>query len=137
MTPIAWTPALQLDFPPMDNPHQAFVRLLAQAQTAPDHELLAQWQAVLTHTEGVFQIEDRWMRTTCYPGADTHSLQHRIVLNLMREGLGKGRSGELAPLREMTTELASWFTKHTQAQDAALALHMRRHPTGQSGTART
>jgi hypothetical protein len=37
------------------------------------------------------------------------------------------RAGQLA-VREMALELASWLIKHTQSQDAALALHLRRHP---------
>jgi hemerythrin len=28
----------------------------------------------------------------------------------------------------MSAELAHWLSKHIQSQDAALALHMRRHP---------
>ena len=53
-------------------------------------------------------------------------MQHRVVLNLLREGEVMARSGQLAPVREMANELAGWFIKHTQSMDAALALHMRR-----------
>ena len=58
--------------------------------------------------------------------ADNHILQHRVVLNVLREGLVMARAGDLQPVREMAGELAAWFAKHTQSLDAALALHMRR-----------
>jgi hemerythrin len=38
------------------------------------------------------------------------------------------QAGDNEALRAMTLELASWFLKHTQSLDAALALHMRRFP---------
>ncbi len=126
MTPIEWTDALQLDYAPMDSVHKAFVDLLSQVQSADDEHLVELWRAALAHTEDHFAREDRWMRKTRFSGADNHMLQHRVVLNVMREGLAMGQAGELAPLREMASELASWFTKHTQSLDAALALHMRR-----------
>lgn len=126
MTPIEWTEALQLGYAPMDSVHKEFVTLLAQMQTAEDPELTERWLAVLTHTERHFGSEDEWMRKTRFSGADNHMLQHRVVLNVMREGLVMGRAGDLPPLREMASELAAWFSKHTQSQDAALALHMRR-----------
>jgi hemerythrin-like metal-binding protein len=125
MTPIEWTEALQLGYAPMDRVHKEFVTLLAQMQASDDHELAERWQALLTHTERHFRSEDEWMRKTHFAGADNHMLQHRVVLNVMREGLVMGRTGDLPPLREMASELAAWFSKHTQSQDAALALHMR------------
>lgn len=125
MTPIEWTDALQLDYAPMDNIHRKFVALLAQMQTAEDSQLTQHWQSVLEHTEHQFRTEDGWMRKTRFSSADQHMLQHRVVLNVMREGLHKGRAGELAPLREMAMELGTWFAKHTQSHDAALALHIR------------
>jgi hypothetical protein len=51
------------------------------------------------------------------------------VLHLLREGLAGARMGDLAPVRQMARELGVWFKRHTQSLDAALALHMRRHPT--------
>ncbi len=125
MTPIEWTDALQLDYAPMDDIHREFVALLAQMQVAESSQLTQHWQTLLKHTERQFRTEDEWMRKTRFSSAEQHMLQHRVVLNLMREGLHLGQAGELAPLREMAMELGSWFAKHTQSHDAALALHMR------------
>jgi hemerythrin len=76
------------------------------------------------------------MQRTGFSSAPNHILQHRVVLNLLREGLALARTGQLAAVREMAFELATWFAKHTQAHDAALALHMRRHPTAAGGSNR-
>lgn len=128
METIEWTDALSLDFEPMDAVHRVFVGLLAQAQEASDDTLAARWQAVIEHTQMHFARENSWMEKTHFSTADTHTLQHRVVLNVMREGLALARAGQLDPVREMAFELGNWFAKHTQSLDAALALHMRREP---------
>ncbi len=133
MKTVEWSDALQLDFAPMDTAHHTFVDLLAQAQTATDDALPSAWSALLAHMEKQFGEEDRWMRETGFAAASNHLLQHHVVLNLLREGAAMARSGQLAPVREMAGELAGWFIKHTQSMDAALALHMRRHPGPASG----
>lgn len=123
---VQWTDALLLDYEPMDKVHRGFVDLLAQAQAAPDDQLAERWSAVVEHTIHHFGREDEWMRRTAFSAADNHIIQHRVVLNLLREGLALARSGQHAAVREMAAELAAWFAKHTQSLDAALALHMRR-----------
>jgi len=133
METVEWSEALQLDFAPMDTAHHTFVDLLAQAQIATDEALPAAWAALLAHMEKQFGEEDRWMRETGFAAASNHLLQHHVVLNLLREGAAMARNGQLAPVREMAGELAGWFFKHTQSMDAALALHMRRHPGSTSG----
>jgi hemerythrin-like metal-binding protein len=126
---IEWTDALVLDFEPIDTLHHTFVDLLARAQQARDDDLPQAWNALVDHTMAQFEWEDDCMQRTGFSSAANHSLQHRVVLNLLREGLAKARSGQLAAVREMAFELAAWFARHTQAQDAALALHLRRHPS--------
>jgi hemerythrin-like metal-binding protein len=125
MNTVEWTDALRLDYPPMDDVHHAFVDLLALAQTAPDAALPQAWSAVLDHTVLHFGSEDEWMRRTRFAAADNHIMQHKVVLNVMREGLALARAGNLKAVRDMAGELAVWFAKHTQSLDAALALHMR------------
>lgn len=125
MNTVEWSEALQLDFPPMDEVHHTFVDLLALAQTAPDETLPQAWAAVIDHTVRHFGNEDDWMRRTRFAAADNHIMQHKVVLNVMREGLALARAGNVGAVREMAGELAVWFAKHTQTLDAALALHMR------------
>ena len=125
MNTVEWTDALRLDYPPMDDVHHAFVDLLALAQTAPDEALTQAWSAVLDHTVRHFGSEDEWMRRTRFASADNHIMQHKVVLNVMREGLALARAGDHKAVRGMAGELAVWFAKHTQSLDAALALHKR------------
>lgn len=126
MNTIEWSDALQLDYEPMDAMHREFVGLLARVQTATDAALPDTWSAVVEHTTKHFGREDDWMRKTRFSSAANHTLQHRVVLNLLREGLVMARAGQSAAVREMACELAAWFAKHTQSLDAALALHMKR-----------
>lgn len=126
MNTLQWTDALRLDYEPMDRVHRDFVQLLAQAQTASDDALPQAWTALVEHTAEHFGREDQWMRSTRFATAEQHMLQHRVVLNLLREGIAMARAGEMAPVREMASELGAWFAKHAQSQDAALALHLRR-----------
>ncbi len=128
MPPVEWTDALHLNYEPMDSVHREFIDLLAAAERASDAELVGAWGAVVDHTAAHFAAEDSWMRETRFAGAADHQLQHRVVLNLLRDGLAMARNGQLEAVREMALELAAWFAKHTQAMDAALALHMRRQP---------
>lgn len=129
MNSIEWSDALQLHHEPMDHLHREFVVLLALAQNAPDSALAAAWTDVLDHTVVLFGREDEWMRSTHHACADRHSLAHRVVLNVLREGLCMARAGDLAPVREMASELAVWFVKHTQTLDAELSQHLQREAT--------
>ena len=129
MHTLNWSETLVLDFPPMDDMHHEFVGLLARVNTCNDAELPERWQALIVRTHALFGQEDRWMKSTGFPSASNHSLQHRVVLNVMREGLVNAQAGQLASVRSMASELATWFAKHIQSLDAALALHMRRQRT--------
>lgn len=121
-----WSQALLLGYGPMDDTHRVFSALLARAQTASDEALPQAWAELVAHTEWLFRQEDAWMHGTAFAAATPHTLEHRVVLNLMRDGLGQMRSGQLASVRQMAGELWTWFLRHTQSLDAALALHMRR-----------
>lgn len=126
MQPITWSDNLLLDYEPMDSVHRDFIAVLGVAQTADDASLEQAWMDVIEHTRTHFAREDEWMRHSGFASAENHILQHRVVLNVLREGLALARSGQHAAVREMAGELAAWFGKHAQTQDAALALHMRR-----------
>jgi len=134
MPTLNWSQTLELDFVPMDNLHREFVNLLAAAEACPDTELPIRWADLVERTQALFGQEDEWMKSTHFSSETTHVLQHRVVLNVMREGLGLARGGNTRQVRHMATELAHWFAKHIQSLDAALALHMRGHFGGMDGT---
>lgn len=126
-TTAQWTEALWLDFEPLDTMNRELMERLARAQAANDAELPQAWADLVSHVAAHFGREDTWMQEIGHGQADAHALQHRVVLNLLREGLGQIRCGQLEPVRQMARELGSWFAKHTHAFDAALALHLRRY----------
>jgi hemerythrin-like metal-binding protein len=124
---LAWSDALVLDLDFMDDTHREFVDLLAAVETADDADLLARFAALIEHTDDHFGREDRWMRDTQFASGNCHTLQHTVVLQVMREGLKRGQEQhDLALVRQMAKELGIWFPQHAQSMDAALALHLRR-----------
>lgn len=125
MAALQWSEALALDTPAMDRIHEEFILLLARVEDVPDEGLLACWCTLVDHTAEHFGREDAWMLSTGFASANCHTVQHRVVLQVMREGLVAGQRGELAALRGMAHELGVWFVHHAQTMDAALALHLR------------
>ena len=124
---LAWSDALVLELDFMDDTHREFVDLLATVETSEDADLLRHFEALIDHTDDHFGREDRWMRETHFSSSNCHSLQHNVVLQVMREGLKRGQEkNDLALVRQMAKELGVWFPQHAQSMDAALALHLRR-----------
>lgn len=126
MAQLEWSDALSLDLPLMDDTHREFVDLLAAVERADDTQLLAQWCVLVDHTDQHFGQEDAWMLSTRFASGNCHSMQHKVVLQVMREGIALAEKGDLQPIRVMASELALWFPQHAQAMDASLALHLRR-----------
>jgi hemerythrin len=62
------------------------------------------------------------MTDTGFSSTNCHSTQHKVVLEVMREGQ---KRADYAIVRQMADELGLWFPQHAQAMDAALALHLR------------
>jgi len=125
MSPLQWSDALALDLPVMDETHREFVDLLASVESASDETLLAHWRTLVDHTDDHFGREDQWMRDTRFSASNCHSVQHKVVLQVMREGIDHALAGDLMAIRQMARELAIWFPQHAQTMDAALALHLR------------
>jgi hemerythrin-like metal-binding protein len=124
---LEWTDALSLDLPLMDDTHREFVDLLTQLELAGDEALLPAWQALIDHTDVHFGQEDRWMAATHFASGNCHTVQHKVVLQTLREAgrvVAEG-SEPKSILRRLTRELAVWFPQHAQSMDAALALHLR------------
>lgn len=125
MTLLTWSDTLTLGYPPMDDLHKLFVERLAAVDDCANAELPTAWAALIDCTQRLFDQENAWMATTHFTSAENHTIQHKVVLNVMREGLAQARSGQNTEVRKMASELASWFAKHIQSLDAALALHMK------------
>jgi len=126
MAALEWSDALVLELPLMDDTHREFVALLAAVDAADEARLPAAWEALVAHTEAHFAREDAWMAATRFASGNCHSTQHKVVLQVLQEGAARLAQGEPAMVRALVGELAQWFPQHTQAMDAALALHLRR-----------
>lgn len=125
MSTLQWSDSLALGLPFMDDTHHEFVDLLATVANASDDELLPAWRTLIAHTDDHFEREDQWMQDTRFSSGNCHSTQHKVVLEVMREGDKRGQAGELGVVRQMAHELGIWFPQHAQSMDAALALHLR------------
>ncbi len=125
MGSLQWSEALALGLAEMDATHQEFVALLEQVQRSDAEQLEAQWALLIDHTQAHFGQEDQWMQSTGFSSANCHSTQHKVVLQVMREGLNTAEDQRHAIIRQMAAELAAWFPAHAQTMDAALALHLR------------
>ena len=126
MPALEWSDALSLDLPLMDDTHREFVDLLGAVELSADDAVVRSWRSLVEHTQLHFDQEDRWMRETHFAAGNCHSVQHKVVLDVMREGLKRAEGGDIELLRLMAGELAQWFPQHAQSMDAGLALHLRR-----------
>jgi len=126
MPTTSWSKALEIGLPFMDDTHREFVDLLARARASDDDALPAAWKRLIDHTEVHFAQEDAWMRATHFADRNVHTLQHRMILQVMHEGQERASQGDLTPARLMASELQAWFPQHAQNMDAALAEHLRR-----------
>lgn len=116
---------LGLDLPFMDDARAAFMARLTAADQADDAQLPAAWGALVACTAENFARENLWMTNTGFSSRKDHMLQHRVVLEVMREGVAQAAEGRLLQVRQMVWQLRDWYGKHVQSADAALALHLR------------
>ncbi|MCE4554446.1 hemerythrin domain-containing protein [Roseateles cellulosilyticus] len=127
MNTLAWTDNLVLNLPQLDTTHQEFVELLNAFGDALDTgaDALPTYQALLTHTEAHFAMEEDWMARCGFEPQNCHASQHAMVLNVMREALRYANElNDREPLRILRTELAGWFPQHAEMMDAALVWTM-------------
>jgi hemerythrin-like metal-binding protein len=122
---LAWSDALLLELDFMDDTHREFVDLLATVEMSDDEHIVEHFRAMVDHTADHFGGEDRWMAATQFASSNCHTMQHDVVMQVLREALKRGEGGDLVLLRDLTRELGTWFTQHAQSMDAALALHLR------------
>lgn len=126
MPALEWSDDFVLNIPQMDRTHEEFVDLLTVVENASDSAVLAAWQDLVAHTEDHFSREDRWMLDTRFAASNCHSMQHKVVLQIMQQGAVQCQAGDLAMVRQMARELAVWFPQHAASMDAALANHLHR-----------
>ena len=125
MPTLNWSQALSIGVPLIDEHHCDFVARLGGVEAADDATLLEAWRELIGVTAAHFAVEDRWMRDTRFAQATPHGLQHQMVLRVLRDVERDGSAGNLALVRQMARELATWFPLHLHGMDAAFARHLR------------
>ncbi|MBT9492355.1 MAG: hemerythrin domain-containing protein [Paucibacter sp.] len=128
---LSWTDELSLNQPQIDQTHQEFVALLnelgdgLQAAACSPLAVLPIYQRLLTHTDAHFAMEEGFMAATGFAADNCHSKQHAMVLDVMREVLVHTvTTQDLAPMRNLLSELVNWFPSHAEMMDASLVFHM-------------
>lgn len=121
---LPWSEELVLGVEVIDRTHREFVDLLARCEASTDAELPAAWSELVAHTADHFGREDDWMEATGFAAVNCHSGQHRMVLQVLQDGVRMAAEGKLEPVRQMVRELAVWFPQHSATMDAALAQHL-------------
>ncbi len=88
MTALAWTDALALKQPTLDDTHREFVAALNAVDAARGQGLsaaLAALQGLIAHSEAHFGQEDRWMAELGFDPQTCHPAQHRQILEVLHE----------------------------------------------------
>lgn len=125
MAALVCSDPLALDLAFMDRARRHFMQLLEAVEAAGDRELPGAWRALVACASEDFAREDLWMHSTAFCSRKPHTVQHRVVLEVMREGIQHAEAGRFAQLRQMAQQFRDWYFKHVQTMDAALALHLR------------
>lgn len=105
----------------IDTLHGEFIDLLNALHSSSDETFPAIFQALVTHTEGHFDFENRQMRRKRYPLSTTHRAEHDRVLSEMREVNSEVQQGRLKRAKYYLSDLPAWFRLHVLSMDCALS----------------
>jgi hemerythrin len=122
--------AISFGLPFMDRARARFARLLSRVDEAGSATLPAAWHDLLDYAAENFACEDIWMRASGFSEGKDHSAQHRVVLEVMREGAVHAAEGRFPQVREMAQQLKDWYETHASTMDAPLARHLRNLRSG-------
>ncbi|MDR6427452.1 hemerythrin-like metal-binding protein [Variovorax paradoxus] len=121
---------MPLGLPFMERARERFAWRLAQVDEAADAALPGAWRELLAYAAEHFACEDIWMRASGFASRKDHAAQHRVVVEVMREGAVHATEGRLAQVREMACQLRDWYERHVRTMDAPLARHLRTQRSG-------
>ena len=105
----------------MDEVHAEFEALLAAAGDCSDEDLPGTLDALTSHLQSHFAMEDDWMSRGEFPPRDCHAAEHAAVLKSASEVRPLVAAGNLAVGRSFIRPLAEWFPAHATHLDSALA----------------
>ncbi|RCS56877.1 hemerythrin domain-containing protein [Parvibium lacunae] len=118
--------ALQLNYAPIDDLHQAFFEHLAAFEGLPEGvSWLAPLQALRTHLAEHFEAENEMMTQFGPEAFGCHKTEHTNVLKVVDEVLRRVAMGEWQIGKNLVQELPVWFEHHVQTMDNVLAHSMK------------
>ena len=127
MSTLTWTDTFRLDVPRMDDTHREFVDCLAALEAAAGDAAASATalDALVVHTVAHFEQEERWMAALNFAPENCHGMQHRQVLEVVREVVRRQATAhDREMLESLVKALAEWFPVHATMMDAALAMTM-------------
>ena len=119
---LAWDDRYLVGHAAIDHTHAEFVELLGTLLRCTDDALPQQLDAVRTHLEAHFALEEGLMEEYQFPPRDCHADEHARVLASVREVQQEVAAGELGIARDLARALADWFPGHSTHLDSALAI---------------
>jgi hemerythrin-like metal-binding protein len=117
---MAWSDAMSLGHPLIDDDHQHLVALISRLQESSNKDLVAALEAVLDAAETHFSAENDLMTATGFPPRDCHIKEHEAVLGSLRGVARRLAQGDREVVRRLSAELAMWLPAHVQHLDSAL-----------------
>ncbi len=126
MNQITWRKQMDLQYPPIDDEHQAFMKVVNKAQEAAQkddfmcfNDIFEQcYEYARTH----FPHEEDLMERISYPGLESHALSHqKFIQNIseLRQIYNQAKTLEeyRSIVRKTAHFLSAWFLGHILGKD--------------------
>lgn len=125
MKPTKTIPPIGVGYPPIDQDHGEFIRLLEKLAVADNADFPALFQALHQHTEQHFEREHQLMQQWAFPAEGEHHGEHQRVLGEFKQFKTRVDKGLIVFGRAFVAErLPAWFGLHVSTMDSALAAHL-------------
>lgn len=125
MSVFHWSALQELGLPSLDNIHKEFVDLFNALVQSSDGDFLARLLELITHTNGHFDQEYRWMEQTGFPPIEIHRSEHDRALKMLDDVRELAEAGDFPLGRRLVKEVPVWFEYHAATLDTALVSYLR------------
>jgi hemerythrin-like metal-binding protein len=116
---------LQLGIEEMDEMHHDFLDLLGKIQSCNDHEFLALFEEMLTHTEEHFAYEESIMNQYDFYGKHEHLDEHQNLMNEMQYFYQKAKKIPAFGKSYINDYAYEKFKRHIINIDSQLAMFLK------------
>ena len=116
---------LQLGIEGMDEMHHDFLDLLGKIQSCNDHEFLALFEKMLTHTKEHFAFEESIMNQHDFYGKHEHLDEHQNLMNEMQYFYQKAKKIPAFGKSYINDYAYEKFKRHIINIDSQLAMFLK------------